>query len=79
MFILCCGAFLLIGECVLLLRKVTFFHIKPRNWLGERLQNDLFRVEWEVKSQLNQPVNIETVVHIVTASTHRGRLRILVF
>ena len=43
--ILCCSTFLLIGECVLLLWQVQFFHIKPRNWLDERLRNDLFCVE----------------------------------
>jgi len=29
------------------------FHTKPRDWLGERLQNDLFCVELDVKPQLN--------------------------
>ena len=44
----------MIGECVLLLRLVYFLHTKPRDWLGERLRNDLFCVEWDVKPQLNQ-------------------------
>ena len=44
-----CSTFLLIGECVLLLCSMYFFHTKPRDWLGERLQNDLFCVEWDVK------------------------------
>jgi len=26
-----------------------FFHTKPRNWLEERLRNDLFCVEWDIK------------------------------
>jgi len=26
----------------------------PRDWLGERLRNDLFCVEWDVKPQPNQ-------------------------
>jgi len=29
-----------------------FFHTKPRDWLGERLRNDLFCVEWDVKPKL---------------------------
>jgi len=28
----------------------------PRDWLGERLRNDLFCVEWDVKPQLNDVV-----------------------
>jgi len=31
-----------------------FFHTKPIDWLGERLRNDLFCVEWDVKPQLSQ-------------------------
>jgi len=31
-----------------------FFSTKPRNWLEERLQNDLFCVTWDVKPQLSQ-------------------------
>ena len=27
-----------------------FFRTKPRDWLGERLRNDLFCVEWDVKA-----------------------------
>jgi len=27
---------------------------KPRDWLGERLRNDLLCAEWDVKPQLNQ-------------------------
>jgi len=34
-----------------------FFHTKPRDWLGKRLRNDPFCVEWDVKPQLNQSVN----------------------
>jgi len=26
-----------------------FFHTKPRDWLGEHLQNDLFCVAWDIK------------------------------
>jgi len=26
---------------------LDFFHTKSRDWLGERLQNDLFCVEWD--------------------------------
>ena len=26
-----------------------FFHTKPIDWLGERLRNDLFCVEWNVR------------------------------
>jgi len=32
------------------------FHTKPRDWLGERLRNDLFCVQWDVKPQLNQSI-----------------------
>jgi len=32
------------------------FHTKPKDWLGERLQNDLFSVEWDVKPQLSQSI-----------------------
>ena len=49
-FILCCSTFVLIGECVLLLCLILFFHAKPRDWLGECLRNNLFCVEWNVKS-----------------------------
>ena len=31
-----------------------FFSTKPRNWLEERLQNDLFCVVWDIKPQLSQ-------------------------
>ena len=51
MSILCCSTFLLIGECgacCSVLRSV-FFHSKPRDWLGKRLWNDVFCVEWDVK------------------------------
>jgi len=30
------------------------FHTKPRDWLGERLRNDLFCVERDIKPQLSQ-------------------------
>jgi len=41
---------------VLLLQcKVSLFYSEPKDWLGERLQNDLFCDEWDVKPpQLNQ-------------------------
>ena len=32
------------------------FHTKPTDWLGERLRNDLFNVEWHVKPQLIQSI-----------------------
>ena len=32
---------------------LVFFHTKPRDWLGKRLRNDFFCVEWDVKPQLN--------------------------
>jgi len=32
-------------------------HTKPRDWLVERLRNDLFCVEWDVKPQLNESIN----------------------
>ena len=41
---LCCSRFYLIGECI----------TKPRHWLGKRLRNDLFCVEWDIKTQLHQ-------------------------
>jgi len=28
---------------------LVFFHAKPKDWFGERLQNDLFCVEWNAK------------------------------
>jgi len=34
-----------------------FFHTKPRDWLGERLRNDIFCVEWDVKPSLTQSIN----------------------
>ena len=34
-FILCCGVFLLIGECVLCCVRFSFSRTKPRDWLGE--------------------------------------------
>jgi len=30
-----------------------YFHTKPRDWLGERVLNDLFCVEWDVKLPLS--------------------------
>jgi len=30
------------------------FHVKPKDWLGERLRNDIFCVECVVKPQLSQ-------------------------
>jgi len=44
---LCCGTFLLIGECVLfLVLGLVFFSIPSREFgLGERLRNDQFCVE----------------------------------
>jgi len=35
--------------------SVRFCFSKPRDWLGELLQNDPFCVEWDVKPQLSQP------------------------
>jgi len=32
---------------------LVFFHTKPRDWLGGRLRNDLFRVDRDVKPELN--------------------------
>jgi len=32
----------------------VFFRTKPRDWLAERLQNDLFCIEWAVKPRVNQ-------------------------
>jgi len=35
-----------------------FFHTMPRDWLGERLRNDLFCVEWDINlNSINQSVN----------------------
>jgi len=42
-----------------------FFHTKPRNWLGERLRNDLFCVEWDEKPQLSQSIHHGEVDHDV--------------
>jgi len=30
---------------------LVFFHTKPRDWLRERLRNDIFCVEWDIKPQ----------------------------
>jgi len=35
----------------------SFFHTKQAIGLGKRLRNELFCVEWDVKSQLNQSIN----------------------
>ena len=45
--------------CFLLLRLISFFSVKPRDWLGKRLQNDLFCVGWDVKPQLSQSFKLE--------------------
>jgi len=37
--------------------RFSFFHTKSRDWLGERLQNDLVCVEWNGKPQLSQSVS----------------------
>ena len=31
-----------------------FFHAKQKDWLGERLRNELFCIEWDIKPQLTQ-------------------------
>jgi len=36
--------------------RFSFFCTKPREWLGEYLQNDLFCVELNVKPQLSQSI-----------------------
>jgi len=38
-------------------------HTKPRDWLGERLQNDLFCIEWYIKPELSNSVFI-TIISI---------------
>jgi len=48
-FILCCSTFLLANVCFCCVR-FCFYDTKPRDWLGKRLQNDLFCVEWDVTS-----------------------------
>ena len=40
----CCSIFLLNGECVPFCVRFSFFHTKRRDWLGKRLQSDLFCV-----------------------------------
>jgi len=42
-----------------------------RGWLGERFQNDLFCVEWDVKAQLNQSVLSCEI--LCTFLTHSGQ------
>jgi len=42
--------FRLVNVCFCCVRFCFFFHTKPRDSLGERLGNDLFCVEWDVKS-----------------------------
>jgi len=37
--------------CAFVVLGFVFFCAKPRDWLGEHLQNDLFCVEWDVKPQ----------------------------
>ena len=54
-FILCRSTFLLIGECVLLLRYIVFFHTKTGS--GKRLRNDIFCVERDIEPQLSQLAN----------------------
>jgi len=36
---------------------LVFFHTKQAIGLGKRLRNELFCVQWDVKSQLNQSIN----------------------
>jgi len=51
-FILCCSAFLLIGECVHLLCWVQFFStLSQEIGFGKRLRNDLFCVDWDEKNR----------------------------
>jgi len=54
-FILCRSTFVLIGECVLLLRYIVFFHTKTGS--GKRLRNDICCVEQDVEPQLSQSVS----------------------
>jgi len=37
---------------------LPFFDTKPRDWLGERLRNDPFCVEWDVKPPLCQSTTV---------------------
>ena len=61
-FILCCSAFISIGERVLLsCVRFSFFSTQAKRlaWRDfKRLRNDgLFCVEWDVKPQLNRSIN----------------------
>jgi len=51
--VLCCSTLVLIGECVFVVFGLVF-HTKPRDWLGERPQNDPVCVEWHVKTLISQ-------------------------
>ena len=41
-----------------LLCSVWFSHSKPRDWLGERLRNDILCVEWVAKPSLGQLLSL---------------------
>jgi len=43
--------------CAFIVVGLVFFHTKLRAWLGERIQNDMFCVKWDLKPQLNQSLN----------------------
>jgi len=45
--------FWLMNACFCCIR-FSFFHTKPRDWLGKRFRNDLFCVGWDVRPHLNQ-------------------------
>ena len=50
-FILCCSAFLLIGECELFRVSFSFFCIASQEiGFGKRVRNDLFCVKLDVKT-----------------------------
>jgi len=63
-----------LSSCV----RFSFSHAKPRDWLGKRLRNDLFCVEWDVKPQLGQAVTVCVCVCVCFRDGvySRGELRI---
>jgi len=72
LFILCCSTSVLIGECVLLLYSVLFFHTKPRDWLGERLRNFVCRVGRKTLTQSINELYIHSQYMLVVKSVIRS-------
>jgi len=68
-FVLCYSTFfwLMNANAYFCCIRLSFFHTKPRDWLGERLQNDLFLC-WVGHKTLTQWIIIVTVKEMIVGN-----------